>query len=429
MQRENTGIVPRVLRGKDAWKLVASLENRTMDTELFREAVIQVIKAVRNGGDEAVRDYMVKYYGVDISVDEFRVSREEIEGAFSQVGEGEKKIIEKEIEIFKMLHKEQKPQEVVRSDGYGRMRLRWVPLGRIGIHVPEYSDVAYISTMISHAVPAIIAGVEEIAVFTPPLENGEVNPLLLAAAKLLGIEEIYRIGGPIAVAVMAYGTQSIQAVDKIFGAGDSYFMAAKQIVAQDVRIDMPSGPSENLIIADESSSLDKVILDLLSQAEHLDSMTILMTDSESLAERVVEELERLIQKPNDPAVFDNIIKNTFILIFNDMDEIIEAANVVSPERVAIFSMNSRSIASRINNTGAVFVNTPSAFGDYGVGMNQQLPSGGFARSFGALTVFDFMKPIYEVELNNNGVDDLKMVVERMALLEGFPLHARAVKEF
>lgn len=429
MQRENTGIVPRVLRGKDAWKLVASLENRTMDTELFREAVIQVIKAVRNGGDEAVRDYMVKYYGVDISVDEFRVSREEIEGAFSQVGEGEKRIIEKEIEIFKMLHKEQKPQEVVRSDGYGRMRLRWVPLGRIGIHVPEYSDVAYISTMISHAVPAIIAGVEEIAVFTPPLENGEVNPLLLAAAKLLGIEEIYRIGGPIAVAVMAYGTQSIQAVDKIFGAGDSYFMAAKQIVAQDVRIDMPSGPSENLIIADESSSLDKVILDLLSQAEHLDSMTILMTDSESLAERVVEELGRLIQKPNDPAVFDNIIKNTFILIFDDMDEIIEAANVVSPERVAIFSMNSRSIASRINNTGAVFVNTPSAFGDYGVGMNQQLPSGGFARSFGALTVFDFMKPIYEVELNNNGVDDLKMVVERMALLEGFPLHARAVKEF
>ncbi|MGC8932048.1 MAG: histidinol dehydrogenase [Candidatus Methanodesulfokora sp.] len=428
MQKENNKIMPRTLKGKDAWRFVASLENRTMDIELFKEAVIQVIKAVRNNGDEAVREYMVKYYGVDIPTDEFMVSKEEIENAFARIGDAEKKAIEKEIEIFKIFHRRQKPQEIVESGSYGRIRLKWVPLGRIGVHVPEYPDSAYISTMISHVVPAMIAGVDEIAVFTPPLENGEVNPVLLATAKLLGVKEVYRIGGPIAVAVMAYGTQSIQAVDKIFGAGDNYFMAAKQIVAQDTRIDMPSGPSENLIIADESSNLDRVLLDLISQAEHLDSMTILLTDSEDFAYRVVEMLESSLLEAGNAVISDNM-KNTFILIFDDINDIVEAVNVISPERVAIFTSNAASIASKINNAGAVFINTPSAFGDYGVGMNQQLPSSGFARSFGALTVLDFMKPLYEIELNNNGINDLKIFVEKMALLEGFPLHAKAIREF
>jgi histidinol dehydrogenase len=428
MQRENNKVIPRVLKGKEAWKFVASLENRTMDIEIFKEAVIQVIRAVRNNGDEAVREYTMKYYGVDIPPDEFMVSREEVENAFVQVGEEEKRVIEKEIEIFKMFHGKQKPQDIVELSNYGKIRLRWVPIGRIGIHIPEYSDATYISTLIAHAVPAIIAGVDEIAVFTPPLENGEVNPLLLAAAKLLGIREVYRVGGPMAVAVMAYGTQSIQAVDKIFGTGDNYFMAAKQLVAQDTKIDMPSGPSESLIIADESSDLEKVILELISQAEHFDSTVILMTDSEDLANSVIDRLERFSVEINHPVVFDNI-RNTYILVFDNIDDIVEAVNVVSPERVSVFTSKSEPIVEKIRNTGAIFINTPSAFGDYGIGMNQQLPSNGFARGFGALTVLDFMKSLYEIELNNNGIDDIKIIVERMASLEGFPLHAKAIREF
>ncbi len=416
----------RIYQEKEAWSYVAHLENRGVELNLFKEAVQPILDAVKYRGDEAVREYTVKLYGVDLSYEEFMVSKEEYEEAMAQVSDEALEVIEEIANQARRFHELQKPENLTISEDGINCRLMWLPLDRIGVHIPEFDEVAYISTMIFHVVPAKVAGVDEIAIFTPPLTGGRVNPLLLAAAKVLDVDEIYRIGGPVAVAAMAYGTTTISSVDKIFGTGDHYFMAAKKAVAQDTNVDMPSGPSELLVFADSSVSPKRIIDEMVSQAEHgPEVLEILVTDSLELAEEVSSKIEGLRSEKIAASFLE---ENCIALVFNELEDAVSAINIISPERVSIMGRSAVQLANKIVNAGAVFVGdrTPSALGDYLPFMNQQLPSGGCSRRYGALTVMEFLRPMYNVTVSGEVGTDLKDLMKKLALLEGFPEHATSI---
>ena len=420
----------RVLQGEDAWRYVASLETRDIESWLFRQAVEPIIRDVRVRGDAAVAEHVAKLYGVELSPDEFRVSKWEIEDAVSRVSSEDKKLIKRAVDVIADFHRDQMPRTYSKSYPWGMAWITWEPLDRVGVHVPEYDEVAYVSTLLFAAVPAQIAGVKEIAVFTPPLAEGRVRPILLAACEILGLQEVYRVGGPIAVAAMAYGTSKISAVEKIVGSGDSYFMAAKQIVASDVAVDMPSGPSETAILADISADPRVVAAETLSQAEHdVDSMVLLLTDSEELVGEVLELIEAMADELDRGGVAREAINGKgAALIFDTMEDAVEAVNVIAPERVTILSRD-ESLANRIKKAGAIFIGpyTVSAFGDYALGINQLLPSGGYARRFGTLTIYSYLRPVAHGRLTREGAKELAPIVCRLARLEGLTAHAEAVK--
>ncbi len=416
----------RIYRGKEAWSYVAHLENRDVELNLFKEAVQPILDAVKYRGDEAVREYTSKLYGVDLSYEEFAVSKEEYEEVMAQVSDEALEVIEETVNQVRKFHELQKQKNLTISGDGISCKLMWVPLDRIGVHIPEFDEVAYISTMIFHVIPAKVAGVNEIVVFTPPLTGGRVNPLLLATAKVLNVDKIYRIGGPVAVAAMAYGTATISSVDKIFGTGDRYFMTAKKVVAQDANVDMPSGPSELLVFADSSTSPKKVVSEMISQAEHgPEILEILVTDSLELAEEVSSEIEGM---KSDKMAASFLEENCIALVFNELEDAISAINIISPERVSVMGKSAVQLANKIMNAGAVFVGdrTPSALGDYLPFMNQQLPSGGCARRYGALTVAEFLRPVYSVMVSGDVGANLKELMRKLALLEGFPEHAASI---
>ncbi|MDK2463766.1 MAG: histidinol dehydrogenase [Candidatus Korarchaeota archaeon] len=421
----------RVMRGDEAWKYVASLETRDIESWLFRQAVEPVIRDVRIRGDTAIAEHLVKAYGVEITPEDFRVSRWEIEDATSKLSPQNRRLIEESIEVIEDFHRGQMPQTYSKSYPWGEAWISWEPLDRVGVHVPEYDEVAYVSTLLFAAVPAKVAGVREVAVFTPPLGGGRIHPVLLAACGILGIEEVYRIGGPVAVAAMAYGTSKIPAVEKIFGSGDSYFMAAKQIVASDVPVDMPSGPSETVVLADSSADPRVVAAEMVAQAEHdVDSMVLLLTDDEGLVEEVLNIIEEMASSLDRGGVAREALNGRgAVLVFENLDEVVEAVNVIAPERVTVLSFKDSSLASEIKKAGAVFVGpyTVSAFGDYALGINQLLPSGGHARRFGALTVHSFLRPVAHGRVSPDGAKELADLVAGLARLEGLTAHAEAVR--
>ncbi len=421
----------RVVRGDEAWKYVASLETRDIESWLFREAVEPVMRDVRIRGDSAVAEHLVKFYGVELSPEDFRVSRWEIEDALSKLSPDDRRLIEEAAEIIEDFHRGQVPGRYSKEYPWGEAWISWEPLERVGVHVPEHDEVAYVSTLLFAAIPAAVAGVREVAVFTPPLPGGRVHPTLLAACGILEIGEIYRVGGPVAVAAMAYGTSKIPAVEKIFGSGDSYFMAAKQLVASDVPVDMPSGPSETAVLADSTANPRVVAAEMIAQAEHdVDSMVLLLTDDERLVEEVVEIMEEMASSLDRGGVAREALNGRgAILLFESLEEAVEAVNVIAPERVTVLSARDSSLAPEIRKAGAVFVGpyTVSAFGDYALGINQLLPSGGHARRYGALTVHSFLRPVAHGRVSPSGARELAELVAGLARLEGLTAHAEAVR--
>jgi histidinol dehydrogenase len=317
---------------------------------------------------------------------------------------------------------------MARSDG-ALLGSRVTPLASVGVYVPG-GRASYPSTVLMNAIPAQVVGVRRIAVATPPRPDGSVDPLVLAAAQIAGVTDIYAVGGAQAIAALAYGTESIEAVDKITGPGNAYVAAAKRLVFGDVGIDMIAGPSEVLILADESSDPSLIAIDLLAQAEHdPQASTYLVTTDEDLVDEVIEEVEHYLgQSPRQEITKQSIDTNCLVLVCPDLATALLAANTIAPEHLEVHMDQPLELLGLIENAGAVFLGpwTPESVGDYVAGPNHTLPTGGTARFSSPLSVDDFVKRTSVLSYSYAALQKDSVAIRTLAEAEGLWAHGKAV---
>ncbi len=385
--------------------------SRKSPLDEFIEKVRPIVNAVRERGDEALIEFTEKFDGVRI--ENLRVEKEEIDSAYELVDDEVLDALEVARENIEKFHSLTAPQETFIDFDYAVLGKRYVPVESAGLYVPG-GRASYPSTALMAGIPASIAGVERIVVCTPPAKDGSVNPLTLVACDIAGVHEIYRVGGAQAIAALAYGTETIKPVVKIAGPGNVYVTAAKILVSKDVAIDMPAGPSEILIIADESADAELIAFDCLAQLEH-DPMAVavLLTTSEKVARKVEE-----------------IASKAVIAVVSSVDEAIEISNSFAPEHLEIVVENAEKLIPKVKNAGSVFIGELSgvAFGDYASGTNHILPTAGYARMYSGLSVETFVKSITFQELRENGVKMIGESVVRLARAEGLEYHALSAQK-
>lgn len=396
-------------------------------TDLFG-TVNQVLADIRQGGDKAILEYGLKFDKVQLS--ELAVSKEEIEASEAVVSSDLKEAIRQAKKNIETFHQSQlfESKKIETSPGV----ICWqkaVPIEKVGLYVPGGTAPLF-STVLMLAIPAKIAGCKEVVLCTPPDKEGKINPAILFAAKESGVDRIYKIGGIQAIGAMAYGTESVPKVYKIFGPGNQYVMAAKQIVSlHDVAIDMPAGPSEVEVIADDTSIPSFVAADLLSQAEHgLDSQVILVTKNEEILQKVEEEVDKqLLALPRCEMASKALENSKMILLKNDR-EIIELTNEYAPEHLIIETKNYQEIAEGVINAGSVFLGhyTPESAGDYASGTNHTLPTNGYAKAYSGVNLDSFVKKITFQEITKEGINRLGRTIEIMAENEQLYAHKNAV---
>lgn len=389
--------------------------------------VRDIIDNVKANGDKALYEYCEKFDKAKLS--SLEVTNEEIDEAFSTVEPQFIEILKQAAENIRAFHKQQVRQSfILNGDGYVTGQ-KITPIEKVGLYVPG-GTAAYPSTVLMDSIPAKIAGCEEICITTPPSADGKVNPAILAAAKIAGVDRIFKIGGAQAVAALAYGTETVPKVDKIVGPGNAFVAEAKRQVFGLVSIDMIAGPSEILVIADGKSNPKFVAADLLSQAEH-DKMAsaVLVTDSEELAEKVSAELERQIPLlPRAEIARISIDNNGKIIVADNLFDVIEVANEIAPEHLELSVDNPFDYLDKIKNAGSIFMGRycPEALGDYFAGPNHTLPTSGTARFSSPLSVDDFVK---KSQYTYYTKDALKKSAESVAFFaekEGLSAHARSV---
>lgn len=404
------------------------LARPTFDTTALNDVVISVLNDIRAKGDKAVLEYELKFDKVELS--SLLVSDSEIKESETLVSDELKKAIEiakKNIEVF---HAAQKFESKKIETMPGVMCWqKSVAIEKVGLYVPGGTAPLF-STVLMLAVPAKIAGCQEIVLCSPPNAEGKINPAILYAAKVAGVSKIFKIGGIQAIGAMAYGTESVPKVYKIFGPGNQYVMAAKQLVSlKDVAIDMPAGPSEVQVIADETAKAAFVASDLLSQAEHgADSQVILTTTSEELIKNVEAEIElQLLQLPRKQLA-EKALQNSKMILLHNMDEVVEITNRYAPEHLIIEAKNYHNIAERIINAGSVFLGdyTPESAGDYASGTNHTLPTNGYAKAYSGVNLDSFIKKITFQEISKEGINNIGNTIEVMAENELLHAHKNAV---
>lgn len=391
-------------------------------------SVANIISDVRQRGDEALRDYSVRFDGV--ALNNFKVSESDIDPAIAQVPDRVIAALKKaaaNITSFHQLEVAQSFEDTARS---GVIRgTKVTPLSAVGIYVPG-GTAAYPSSVLMNAIPAKIAGVDNIVMVTPPQPEG-LNPAVLAAAKIAGVDNIYQIGGAQAIAALAYGTETVPQVDKITGPGNAYVVAAKRAVYGQVDIDMIAGPSEIGILADDTARAEDVAADLLSQAEHdVNARAILITDSSNLATAVSTAVEQQLDSlPREAIARSAIDKNGYIYLVDTIDDMIELMNAVAPEHLEIQLANAYDYMAKIQNAGSVFLGKYASepLGDYLAGPNHILPTGGTARFSSALGVWDFQKRIQYLQYNAAALAEDANDVTALARIEGLEGHARAIE--
>ena len=388
--------------------------------------VKEIINKVRLEGDAALYYYNEKFDKASLT--SLRVTKEEIEDAVSQVDARFIEVLRLARDNITAFHKMQLREGFERRENGTVVGQRIIPIERAGLYVPG-GTAAYPSTVLMDAIPAKIAGVERIVMVTPPGNDGKINPVILAAAKIAGVDEIYKVGGAQAIAALAYGTQSVPKVDKIVGPGNAYVAEAKRQVYGTVSIDMIAGPSEIMIIADETSDARHIAADLLSQAEH-DKMAsaVLATDSLKLAYEVREEIEKQIPELlRSEIARASIDTNGKIIITENIDEAIEVANSIAPEHLEISLDEPFSALDKIKHAGSVFLgkNCPEALGDYLAGTNHTLPTSGTARFSSPLSVDDFIKKTQYIYYDKAALSNVARDVEYFAEKEGLTAHARS----
>lgn len=391
-------------------------------------AVDAIIAAVRQRGDAALIDYAARFDRAEIS--SVLVSEEEIEEAFAACDEGFLETLRLARENIEAFHKRQVRQSFVVSEDAGKvMGQRVIPLRRVGLYVPG-GTASYPSSVLMNAVPPKIAGVKEIIITTPPGRDGKVAPAILCAAKIAGVTRIVKAGGAQAIAALAYGTESVPAVDKIVGPGNVYVATAKRRVYGLVDIDMIAGPSEILVLADGKSNPAFVAADLLSQAEHDQlASAILVTDSMELAQKVQAEVERQLKDlPREEIARASIEKNGKIVVAHHLDQGVEIANLIAPEHLEICVDDPFEYLSKIESAGSVFLgrNVPEALGDYWAGPNHTLPTSGTARFSSPLSVDDFVKKSQFLYYSKEALAEAKDHVVSFAKREGLNGHANSI---
>ncbi len=396
--------------------------------EVNVEAIVSdIIADVRKNGDKALFQYCKKFDHAELT--DLAVSKEEIRQARESVSADLLSVMEKAAANIRKFHQKQVRNSFLINDENGIvMGQKIIPIDRAGLYVPGGTAV-YPSTVLMDSIPAKIAGCKEVIIVTPPDQNGKINPAILAAASIAGVDRIFKVGGAQAIAALAYGTESIPKVDKIVGPGNAFVAEAKKQVFGQVSIDMIAGPSEILIVADGKSDAAVVAADLLSQAEH-DKMAsaVLVTDSAELAKEVSAELEKqipaLLRSEIARASIDN---NGKIIIADTLDKAIEIANEIAPEHFELCVDNPFDYLDKIRHAGSVFLgrNCPEALGDYLAGPNHTLPTGGSARFSSPLSVDDFIKKTQYTYFTRDALKNVAKDVETFAKAEGLTAHARS----
>lgn len=405
----------------------AEMFARVEPTVNVTEIVTDIISNVRQKGDEALLDYAKKFDKAELT--SLQVTEAEIDEAFAAVEPRFLEVLEKAAANIRKFHQRQVRTSFIINDEDGvLMGQKVIPLDKAGLYVPG-GTAAYPSTVLMDSIPAKIAGVKEIVITTPPNKEGKVNPVILAAAKIAGVDKIFKVGGAQAVAALAYGTESIPKVDKIVGPGNAFVAEAKRQVYGQVAIDMIAGPSEILIIADGKSNPRHVAADLLSQAEH-DKLAsaVLVTDSEELAYAVQAELEiQIPQLERAEIARASIDNNGKIIIAKDFNKVIAISNEIAPEHLELCVEQPFDYLDKIRHAGSVFLgrNCPEALGDYLAGPNHTLPTSGTARFSSPLSVDDFVKKMQYTYFTRDALSRVAQDVAYFANAEGLTGHARS----
>ena len=378
------------------------------------EKVSKILKDVCEREDDALLEYTKKFDKVKLLPKQLRVSEGEISAAFNELDSSIISAFKLAIDNVTKFYKKEAPQYIKRiKEANGKILInRYVPLERVGVYVPA-GTAPLISTVYMSVIPAIVAGVKEIVLATPPRKDKSINPFILAVASLLKIKEIYRIGGAQAIAAMSFGTKTIKRVDKIVGPGNEFVTEAKRQVFGKVDIDMLAGPSEVVIVASRGANIDYIVADLEAQTEHHNGMGIVVTNSA----KIIKELRK------------KKIKG-FVLRVKYLEEACEVVNAIAPEHLEIFTKKPSKILRKIKNAGAIFLgeNTPTALGDYTAGPSHVLPTGGSARFFSSLSTKEFLKEIHIISYTKKALQEEAAVVEKIASLEGMQKHIESVKK-
>ena len=420
-------------------KTIEYSENLNLEKELARsqfsyddvnETVENILKDVKKRGDKALFEYTRKFDKVDLKT--LEVSEEEIQKAFDTIDKELLEVIKYSHDNIKLFHERQvRNNFIVKKENGVSLGQIINPIEKVGLYVPG-GTAAYPSTVLMNAVPAKIAGCKEIIMVTPPTSDGTILPSLLVAAKIAGVDRIFKVGGAQSIAALSYGTESIPKVYKIVGPGNIYVAMAKKMVYGEVSIDMIAGPSEVLIIADDSANPVHVAADLLSQAEH-DKLaaSILVTNSKELAKNVAEQLEiQLKELEREEIARVSIETQGRIIITKTIDEAIKISNEIAPEHLELAVSNPFELLTRVKNAGSIFMghNTPEPLGDYLAGPNHTLPTSGTAKFSSPLSVDDFIKKSSFIYYSKKGLEEVKDKVIKFAESEGLTAHARSVSK-
>ena len=398
----------------------------------FAGSVNEILNNVRNNGNKALFEYTKKFDGADINPSNIMVTKEEIQEAYDSLENPELvEVIRRSLKNIKEYHEKQKQYSWFDSKTDGSILGQKVtPLSRVGVYVPG-GKAAYPSSVLMNVIPAKVAGVEQIVMVTPPGKDGKVNPNTLVAANEAGVDVIYKVGGAQAIAALAYGTDTIKKVDKIVGPGNIYVALAKKAVFGFVSIDSVAGPSEIMVIADESANPRYIAADLLSQAEHDElASAILVTTSKELADKVSEWVDIFANKLNRKDIIKKSLENYgYILVADTMEEVIDVANEIASEHLEILTSNPFDTMTRIKNAGAIFLGEYSSepLGDYFAGPNHVLPTNGTAKFFSPLSVDDFIKKSSIISYSREALAPLSHDIRKFAKAEGLTAHANSIR--
>ncbi len=408
------------------------LKRSELDVSSVILKAAKIVTDVRERGDKALIEYTKNFDGAKLGRKQLPVSKKEIDAAYKQVDAKTVKTIKRAAAEIEKFHRKQLPREWSTKLQPGISAGQLVrPLARVGVYIPG-GLASYPSSALMAAIPARIAGVEQIIACTPPKKDGRVNAAVLVAADVAGIDAVFKVGGAQAIAAMTYGTATVPKVDKIVGPGNVYVVAAKQVVAPNVDVDFAAGPSEVLIIADASANPAYIAADMLAQAEHDPAAAaMLVTTSLELTSKVFESLEKMVEEnPRAEIIQQALGKYGRAVVTANLQQAIEFANDYAPEHLELMVKRPKQILNRLKNAGAIFIGpySPVAAGDFAVGPNHILPTGSTARRRSGISVLDFVRLPTVQELTKRGLKRVAAIVERLAEVEGLPGHAQSIKE-
>ncbi len=411
---------------KDQWEEI--IQRPTFDNSQLRDLVSGLLQQIKEGGDKVLKELEAKFDHCELT--ELKVSDAELQEAAANIDKTLAAAIEQAAKNIAKFHESQRGtyQKVETQPGVTCWQ-KAIAIDRVGLYIPGGTAPLF-STVLMLAIPARIAGCVKIVLCTPPNAQGKVNPAILYAAKVAGVTEVYKVGGVQAIGAMAYGSESVPKVYKIFGPGNQFVQMAKQLVSlRDVAIDMPAGPSEVAVVADAKANLEYVASDFLSQAEHgADSQAILFTDSEEVAKNFDAVMTRQLEKLSRQELTRKSLEHSKVVVLKDQDELMDIVNEYAPEHLILNTDNFDELAEKVRNAGSVFMGpySPESAGDYASGTNHTLPTNGYAKAYNGVNLDSYMRKVTFQHLTQEGLRSIGPVIEVMAANEQLDAHKNAV---